>query len=301
MTDLADLDKLDKVGRPDKASGLTASVHDEIVGLVPAAGGGTRLYPFSKAVPKEMYPILGKAAIEHCIENLKEGGIRKIFVVVGHQKGALMDYIGDGSHFGVTAAYIYQYERKGLGHAILQAKDWINKPFTVLLGDSFIEPKKDIRELLELHRRETPLATLLLFEVEDPEGYGIAKFKEMKNRHGEIETLVEKPSASRAESLRTGGRLLAITGVYVFDPRIFGYIEKTEPGAKGEIQITDAINIAVQSGEKVMGLVLSGRYLDIGKWKTVLAIEKELAGKMDVESQAEEREQLMKRMNQKQD
>jgi dTDP-glucose pyrophosphorylase len=115
---------------------------DDIVGLVPAAGGGTRLYPFSRAVPKEMYPILGKSVIEHTIENLKAGGIHKIFMIVGHQKGALMDYVGNGSFFDTNVAYIYQLEKKGIAHAIYQAKDWISTTFVTLLGDSFIEPNE---------------------------------------------------------------------------------------------------------------------------------------------------------------
>lgn len=269
---------------------------EEIVGLVPAAGGGSRLYPFSKAVPKEMYPILGKAAIEHCIETLREGGVKKIFVVVGHQKGALMDYLGDGRHFGVNLAYIYQDERKGLGHAILQGKRWIQKPFAVLLGDSFIEPKEEIRDLLALHKQEKPIATLLLFEVESPEGYGIVRL-DGKGRQGMVEDLAEKPSPAEAEKLKTNGKFLAITGVYVFDPSIFEYIEKTPPGAKGEIQITDAIRLAVRAGRKTYGLVLKGRYLDIGKWKTVLTIEKEMVNTMSIEKYISDREELMKKMN----
>lgn len=265
---------------------------DEIVGLVPAAGGGTRLYPFSKAVPKEMYPILGKAAIEHCIENLNEGGVKKVFVVVGHQKGALMDYLGDGSHFGVTAAYIYQDERKGLGHAILQGKKWITSPFVVLLGDSFIEPKQEINDVISIHRGEQPIATLLLFEVDDPKGYGIVKVGKSSNRHGVVEDLIEKPSQEEAEHLRSDGKLLAITGMYVFSPKIFQYIEQTQPGAKGEIQITDAIRLAVKAGEKVVGVTLQGRYLDIGKWRTVLSIEKELATSIQLDDYIKDRESL---------
>jgi len=168
---------------------------DEIVGLIPAAGIGTRLYPFSRAVPKEMYPILGKAVIEHAIENLKVGGIEKIFVVVGYQKGALMDYVGDGSFFGVKVAYIYQMARRGLGHSISQAKDWINSTFVTLLGDSFIEPKEEIRELIEFHQREKPLATVMVFEVDDVSGYGVAKFKNLGRGVGQIEKMVEKPSS----------------------------------------------------------------------------------------------------------
>ncbi|MCD6591273.1 MAG: NTP transferase domain-containing protein [Candidatus Aenigmarchaeota archaeon] len=266
---------------------------DEIVGLIPAAGIGTRLYPFSRAVPKEMYPILGKAVIEHAIENLKVGGIEKIFVVVGYQKGALMDYVGDGSFFGVKVAYIYQMARRGLGHSISQAKDWINSTFVTLLGDSFIEPKEEIRELIEFHQREKPLATVMVFEVDDVSGYGVAKFKNLGRGVGQIEKMVEKPSKDIAESLRSNGKFYALCGAYVFEPKIFEYLRKTPPGLKNEIQLTDAMQLALENGEKINGHILKGKYLDIGKWHTVKETEEFLRKVKDIEEHYKEREQMM--------
>jgi len=273
----------------------------EIVGLIPAAGSGTRLYPFARAVPKEMYPILGKAVIEHCVENLKAGDIKKIFMIVGYQKGALMDYIGDGSFFGVNVSYVYQMKRRGLGHAISQAKPWINTTFVTLLGDSFIEPKKEIRELISVHRKQKPIATVLLFEVTDPKGYGLAKSRKFKNGHGEIESVVEKPTKKKAAGYRINGGYYAMCGAYVFEPEIFGYIEKIKPGAKGEIQITDAIALALKHGEKVCGVVLKGKYLDIGKWKTILHTEKELFNLLDLDSHIKERTKMMEKIRKHED
>ncbi|MEM5872103.1 MAG: sugar phosphate nucleotidyltransferase, partial [Candidatus Aenigmatarchaeota archaeon] len=242
---------------------------EEIVGLIPAAGIGKRLYPFSRAVPKEMYPIFGKAVIEHAVENLKVSGINKIYVIVGYQKGALMDYLGDGSFFGVKIIYIYQMCRKGLGHSVLQAKDWVDKTFVTLLGDSFIEPKEEIKELIEYHQREKPIATVMVFEVNDVSGYGIVKFKSLENGVGRIEKMVEKPSKSEAEKLKTNKKFYALCGAYVFEPKIFDYIEKTKPGLNNEIQLTDAMSLALNYGEKINGFVLKGKYLDVGKWQTV--------------------------------
>ena len=210
-------------------------------GLIPAAGSGTRMYPFSRAVPKEMYPILGKSVIEHSIENLKEGGIDDIFIVVGHQKGALMDYIGDGSVFGVNVAYIHQTQRKGLGHAILQGKNWIKGSFVTLLGDSFIEPKKEINNILKLHEKTKPIATVLLFKVKDPTGYGIVKLKDIEDNYGIIEKIKEKPTLEEAEEFKVDGEYYALCGLYVFEPKIFDYIEKTKPGIGNEIWIADSI------------------------------------------------------------
>jgi len=267
---------------------------DEIVGLVPAAGGGTRLYPFARAVPKEMYPILGKAVIEHCVENLKAGGVKKIFMIVGYQKGALMDYMGNGSFFGVDIAYIYQMQRKGLGHAIFQARDWINTTFVTLLGDSFIEPKQELKTLVDIHKKEKPLATVMLFKVNDPKGYGIVKFKNRpEDGYGEVEKMVEKPTPEQAQEYKLNGEYYALCGAYVFEPKIFEYIEQTPPGAKGEVQITDAMSLALSRGERIFGVILKGEYLDIGKWRTVLNIEKNLIKKSDINFYIKDREQIM--------
>lgn len=271
-------------------------IRDEIVGLIPAAGEGTRLYPFSRAVPKEIYPILGKPVIEHAVENLRMGGIRKLFLIVGYQKGALMDYLGDGSQFDVSIAYIFQLLRRGLGHAILQAKDWIDTSFVTLLGDSFVEPKSEVVRLIELHKKEQPLATVLLFDVKDPTSYGIAKMNDVHGRSGVIESMVEKPSLEMAQNYLRGDIYQALCGFYVFEPEIFEYIEKTPPGAKNEIQITDALQLAINSGETICGRILNGKYLDIGKWHTVLQAEKEFLETMGLEKHIEERERLRKRM-----
>jgi len=269
---------------------------DEIVGLIPAAGIGKRLYPFSRAVPKEMYPILGKAVIEHSIENLKVGGVDRIYMIVGFQKGSLMDYVGDGSFFGVNVVYIYQLKRKGLGHGVLQGKGWIDRTFVTLLGDSFIEPKEELRELIDYHRKEKPIVTLMLFEVKDTEGYGIVKFRNLKNGIGPVEGMIEKPSKKQAEGFKTNGKFYAICGAYVFEPEIFRYLEKTKPGLNKEIQLTDAMMLALKNGERVNGFVLKGKYIDIGKWKTVLKTEKELLNGLDIDSHIIERERIMEKV-----
>jgi UTP-glucose-1-phosphate uridylyltransferase len=271
-------------------------MNEDIVGLIPAAGIGKRLYPFSRAVPKEMYPILGKAVIEHSIENLKVGGIDRIYMIVGFQKGSLMDYIGDGSFFGVNVVYIYQLKRRGLGHGVLQGRGWIDKTFVTLLGDSFIEPKEELRELIDYHRKEKPLATLMLFEVKDTEGYGIVKFKNLRDGTGPVERMIEKPSIKEAENLKTDGKFYAICGAYVFEPEIFKYLEKTKPGLNEEVQLTDAMMLALKNGEKINGFVLKGKYIDIGKWKTVLRTEKELLNGMDIDSHIKEREGIMEKV-----
>ncbi len=267
------------------------------VGLIPAAGSGTRMYPFSRAVPKEMYPILGKSVIEHSIDNLREGGIKDIFVIVGFQKGALMDYIGDGSVFGVNVAYIYQTERRGLGHAILQGKNWIKEPFVTLLGDSFIEPKSEILKIIKLHEEKRPIATVLLFKVKDPTGYGIVKLRKIGDNYGIVEKLIEKPNPEQVKEYEVDGGYYALCGLYVFEPKIFDFIEKTSPGTMGEVWIADSIDLAVKNGEKVYGMFLTdGKYIDIGKWRTVFQIKKYMLDTSDIERMIREREEMANKM-----
>jgi dTDP-glucose pyrophosphorylase len=269
-----------------------------IVGLVPAAGMGKRLYPFSRAVPKELYPILGKPVIEHVVENLKMGNVQKIFMVVGHKKSAIMDYIGDGRHYDVDVAYIFQLEQLGLGHAILQGEKWINSTFVTLLGDSFLEPKHEINQMIKLHRRERPVATLMLFEVPDPTGYGIVKLDLKDKNSGVITKMIEKPSEKEAEEyISSDGNYYAICGLYTFEPLIFDYIKKAPLHKNsGEIHITNAIQTAIENDEKVMGMVLSGEYIDIGKWNTALRAEKKFLEGKDIDHHIEERENVRMRM-----
>ncbi|HLC45696.1 MAG TPA: sugar phosphate nucleotidyltransferase [archaeon] len=267
-----------------------------VIGLIPAAGSGVRLYPFSKAVPKEMYPVLGKAVIEHAVENLKAGGIDKIYVIVGHKKGALMDYLGDGSFFDAKISYLYQLKPKGPGHAILQARDWVSSTFLTLFGDSFIEPKEEITRLIDFHFEEKPIATLLLFETPTSEGYGVAKLS-LKGTGAVIGKVKEKPGKSEAAEFAHNGKYYAMCGAYVFDPRIFDFIARVKPGVNGEIQITDAVALALEEGEKVCGVVLKGKYIDMGKWKTILNVEKEMLKDLSLDSYISEREKMAEKIN----
>ncbi len=267
----------------------------EIVGLIPAAGYGKRLYPFSKAVPKELYPILGKPVIEYCLENFSDVGIKKTYIIVGHQKGAIMDYVGDGTHFDIKVSYLHQCRRDGLASALLAAESWINNTFVVLLGDSFIEPSTEIRELLDNHNKRKPICSLLLFEVSDPSHYGVVKFKSevSKDTYIELSDAVEKPDASLARNFVYNNKYYAICGLYIFEPKIYFYLSKIKD--KKDNNITDAIRLAIEGGESVFGKVLNGRYLDMGKWDTLLRVEKSAVETVDLSKRIQDRELLRKR------
>ena len=239
-----------------------------MIGLIPAAGSGTRMMPFTKAIPKELFHIQRKAVIDHVIETLHEyANINKIFIVVGSHKGAIIDHVGDGNTQNkgkLKIAYLFQEERKGLAHAIYQAKQFIDDEVLVNAGDSFIHPKSEIKEAIKEFNQEKPFALVLAKEVTDPTKYGILKID--KNNY--LVDTMEKPTIEQAEVYKLkNGKYLCIAPIYIFRKEIFDYIEKTPAGAKNEYQITDSIKLALNDGKKIKIHTLKGDYFDIGNWE----------------------------------
>ncbi len=244
-----------------------------IIAIIPAAGEGKRLEPFTRANPKELYHINRKAVIDHAVEVLHEhGGVDKIIVIVGRHKGALMDHLGNAGHLGhddLNISYVFQEERKGLAHAIYQTRPWINEDFIVHLGDSFVYPKSEIKKLVKIHHEEKPFATIMYREVKDPRRYGCLKIND-----GELVGAIEKPTFEEAKPLQLeNGKYPVIIGLYYFSHKIFEYIEKTPRGAKNEYQITDSIKLGLEKGETIKAVPLDGKYMDIGNWESVEKVE----------------------------
>ena len=150
--------------------------------------------------------------------------------------------------------------------------------------------------MMKLHKEKRPIATVLLFKVNTPVGYGVAKFKSLVNNSGSIEKLIEKPSLKEAEEYKINDEYYALCGAYVFEPRIFDFIRRTKPGKKRELQITDSIQLALEEGEKVYGVILTGKYLDIGKWNTIFKTEKEMLDRVTVDDVIKEREGMTDRV-----
>ncbi|VVB76007.1 UTP--glucose-1-phosphate uridylyltransferase AglF [Candidatus Tiddalikarchaeum anstoanum] len=240
-----------------------------MIGIIPAAGSGTRMYPFTKANPKELFPIERRAVIDHVIESLhKYMGVDKILIIVGSHKGAIIDHVGSGGKDDsndLSIAYLFQEERLGLAHAIYQAKNWISEDFIVHAGDSFIHPKDELKDAVNIQRKEKPFATILVTELEDPTHHGIVK---VDNKNYLVDTF-EKPTLEQAKSYKVGNKYLALTAIYIFSPEIFSYIEKTPKGVKDEYQITDSIKLALKDGKKIRVVKIKGEYIDIGNWESV--------------------------------
>ncbi|MHB8117602.1 MAG: sugar phosphate nucleotidyltransferase [Methanothrix sp.] len=234
-------------------------MHRVRLGVIPAAGSGTRLGPFTNAIPKELLPVGEKAVIEHVVEAMRLANIHDIVIVCSPHKHGLSDYLGSGKKFGVNLTYVIQDERRGLADAVLSSEHLVDESFAVVLGDNFFYPKSFLGELISYHMERDADATLGVAEVEDVSRHGIIAPEEDR-----IVDIVEKPSPKEALS-----RLGAI-GMYVFRPEVFDAIKKTEPGHKGEIQLTDSVKVMIDQKKKVLYRKIDGIHIDVGTPKDLM-------------------------------
>ncbi|MER2036421.1 UTP--glucose-1-phosphate uridylyltransferase GalU [Mammaliicoccus vitulinus] len=250
--------------------------------IIPAAGLGTRFLPATKAMPKEMLPILDKPTIQYIVEEAARAGIEDIIIVTGKHKRAIEDHFDiqkelettlfekgklellDKVQYSTNLAnifYVRQKEQKGLGHAIHTAKQFIgNEPFAVLLGDDIVESDNPaIKQLMDQYE-ETGKSVIGVQTVPESEThrYGVIAPKSQEARLYEVEKFVEKPAQGTAPSN------LAIMGRYVLSPRIFDYLETQTEGSGGEIQLTDAIE-RLNKDDKVYAYDFEGQRYDVGE------------------------------------
>jgi UTP--glucose-1-phosphate uridylyltransferase len=253
--------------------------------VIPAAGLGTRFLPATKAMPKEMLPIVDKPVIQYVVEEAVAVGLSDLLMITGRNKNTLENHFdrvaeleqvlsqkGDEKKlFSVQASnqladihYTRQGDPRGLGHAVLRAKSHVgHNSFAVLLGDDVIDSRDAcLSQMLKLHE-ETGDNIVALMEVpkEQIHLYGAASIASQEGDQVVVTDLVEKPEADKAPSN------LAVIGRYVLRPEIFGILEKTEPGRGGEIQLTDALQHAANHPDisgGVRGVIFRGRRYDTG-------------------------------------
>lgn len=255
--------------------------------LFPAAGYGTRFLPATKAMPKEMLPIVNKPLIQYGVEEAIEAGISQVGFITGRGKRAIADhfdtsyeleqqiigtskeqYLADIRQVMNHCAFIFmrQHEMLGLGHAILTGEPMIgNEPFAVILADDLCAPPTDsdqtqraLGQLMALYQQYQ--CTIIAIEevpAENTDQYGIISGEEIAPNIYRVSDLVEKPTASEAPSN------LAIIGRYILTPDIFSYLRHTQPGANNEIQITDALKSLAQD-RQVLAVKFTGRRFDCG-------------------------------------
>ena len=250
--------------------------------VFPVAGMGTRFLPASKAVPKEMLPVVDKPLIQYAVEEARAAGIERFVFVTGRGKAAIEDHFdghealsallaarGDGASAALlesarlppgAASFTRQQEPLGLGHAVLCARGLVgDAPFAVLLPDELLLADPPcLAELVEAHGRTGGgMVALAEVPVEETGRYGIVAASARRGRSVAIADMVEKPAPDRAPSR------LAIIGRYVLEPAIFERLEKQAPGAGGEIQLTDAMAALAREG-RFHGLLHAGRRFDCG-------------------------------------
>ncbi|MDQ1206254.1 UTP--glucose-1-phosphate uridylyltransferase GalU [Microbacterium sp. SORGH_AS_0862] len=258
--------------------------HKPFKAVIPAAGLGTRFLPATKAMPKEMLPVVDKPAIQYVVEEAVEAGIQDVLIIIGRNKNNIANHFdampeleqklrekGDTGKLAkvehssdlADVHMVRQGEPKGLGHAVLRAQAHVgDHPFAVLLGDDLIDERDPLLSKMLSEYDKRGAAVIALMEV-DPESihlYGVAAVEET-DEDGVVKVtgLVEKPKKEDAPSN------LAIIGRYVLGPEVFEVLERTEPGKGGEIQLTDALEeLATDPERGVYGVVFRGRRYDTG-------------------------------------
>jgi UTP--glucose-1-phosphate uridylyltransferase len=248
--------------------------------VIPAAGLGTRFLPATKAVPKELLPIVDTPTIQYIVEEAVAAGVRDVILVVARGKDSIVDHFDVAKELesqlersGKTGlrdqirdiarmanvVTIRQQEPLGLGHAVLCAKDVVgDEPFVVMLGDDMIDAAvPGTKQLADCYARHG-LGTIALMEVppEETSMYGIAAGRMLDDRTMRIERLVEKPKKDPPSNM-------AVIGRYVLPPRVFEILEGVTPGAGGEIQLTDALAVLARE-EGLLGYRFEGQRYDAG-------------------------------------
>ncbi|MFJ8004005.1 glucose-1-phosphate thymidylyltransferase [Streptomyces fagopyri] len=220
--------------------------------LVLAGGTGSRLRPLTHTLAKQLIPLANKPVILYGIEAIVAAGIREIGVVVGATARDLRDAIGDGSRFGAQVTYLVQEEPLGLAHAVRVARDWLGADdFLMFLGDNYVA--SGIADLMAQYRAGPAAdAWILLAKVADPTRFGIAD----PSDNGTVVRIEEKPAVPRSD--------LAVVGIYLFTPAVHEAVAAIEVSARGELEITDAVQRLIDSGRTVRGSLVSGYWKDTG-------------------------------------
>ncbi len=268
--------------------------------VIPVAGMGTRFLPATKAVPKELLPVVDRPALQYIVEEAARAGLAEVLMVTGRNKAAIEDFFdrtpeleaalekkGDADRLASVHAatdvaqvhFVRQGEARGLGHAVLQAAAFVGRePFAVLLGDDLIDARDHLLEQMLAVQDEHGGSVVALLDVgpADIDKYGAVAIE--PGGDGDVVTitgLVEKPPVDEAPSS------LAIIGRYVLAPEVFDVLRETAPGRGGEIQLTDALATLVERGQPVHGVVFRGRRYDTGDRLDYLKAVIQLASERD--------------------
>lgn len=248
--------------------------------IILCAGKGTRLRPLTYTSAKHLIPIANKPVLFYAIEAIMECGIKDIGIIVGETRDAIRSELKEGSKWGANISYIEQKEALGLAHAVSVARDFLGEEkFLMYLGDNLL--KNGVENYADKFIQGNYNAFVLLTEVDNPNQFGVAEVE-----GGRVVRVVEKPKEPVSN--------LALIGVYFFDKNVHQAIKNIKPSARGELEITDAIQWMIDQGYKVRAEVIKGWWKDTGKPDDILEanrliledIEKDIKGaKVDEKSQ----------------
>lgn len=219
--------------------------------IILAAGKGTRLRPVTLTTPKPLVPVANKPLIAYAFDMLRSAGMSEVGIVVNSLESPLVKRIGDGSRLNVKVEYIVQEEQLGLAHAVKLSRDFVgDEPFAMFLGDNIFQDK--MGDFLGKFVDSQWDAAIALGEVPDPSRFGVGVVED-----GRIVRLLEKPKNPPSP--------YAVAGVYMFRKSIFDAIEKIKPSARGELEITDAIQTLIEDQHPVWAYITQGWWIDAGK------------------------------------
>jgi len=225
-------------------------------GVVLAGGKGTRLYPLTKVINKNILPVYNKPLIYYPILTLREAGIKEILIISGPgHAGQFLDLLGSGKELSIDLSYDIQEEAKGIAHGLAVAEDFAdNGPIALILGDNIYED--NLKNAVDDFKKQNKGAKIILKEVSNPKRFGVAEFKGDR-----IVGIIEKPEKPKSNWI--------VTGFYLYDNRVFDIIRKLKPSTRGEYEITDLNNYYLKEGT-LSHYKARGEWIDAGTFDSLL-------------------------------